>query len=181
MFLPFKKMKSRDHSIAHLFLIFSMKLILTSEKLFGAFYCVFMDNCQQTVSKLLAAVVEKSLDLRFCIPGSDNKVTINDNEVVNFVEKLFPDWSEGHLQIFPAIPDPFAFTFKELSIVESGDNVQYQFLVFKQKIVNALHQLLIEGKCEFLKGRKALLTKLSQSSFKSSVRKAGSISGSMIN
>ena len=88
--------------------ITSMQLILQSEEIFGAYYNVFFDNCQQTVAKLQACLAEKSLDLKFQIPGSEESISINDDRAIDFVEKLNPRWAQNHVQEFPPMPEPFA-------------------------------------------------------------------------
>ena len=154
----------------------SMNLILDSKELFDAFYNVLTNNCQQTVSGLLSCLSEHSLNLKFQVPGSNDKVAINDDKIVDFVEQLYPNWAAGKHQGFPEIPDPFAFIVKEqqdLQAIElqyrmESKYSEYLQLIFKQRVINALNQFMQET-C--LKGRKAVFSKLDQSSFNDALRK----------
>ena len=92
--------------------LFCIDLIWNSEEIFDAYYNVLIDNCQQTVSKLLKCVAKESLDLQFHIPGSEDTTTIDGDKIISFVEKLFPKWTQNVVQQFPEIPDPFAFVTK---------------------------------------------------------------------
>ena len=145
-----------------------MDLILESEALLDVLYHTLHNNCQQTVSKLLTCLAKESLDLNFHIPGLKETITINDERVVPFVEKLFPKWVDRKVQSFPEIADPFAFLVDELSQPEESDN---QTVVAKQRVLNAISKLLSGDDLGFLKGRKAIFSKLCPSAFRKSLEK----------
>ena len=147
--------------------IVSMELILESQRLFNPIYFVIGYNCQDTVSDLLKCLAEKSMKLKFAIPGSNEKVEINDDQAVTFVKRLYPNWALCKVQQFPEIPDPFVFEVKGLSDFVSE---KHPLLIIKQKVVDALHILLKEGN-QFYR-RKAIFSKLNKNSLTESLRKA---------
>ena len=70
--------------------ITSFQLILESEPLFHGIYSLLNNNCQQTVSKFLQLLKEKSINLKFRIPGTDKIIGIGDDLMISHVECLFP-------------------------------------------------------------------------------------------
>ena len=151
-----------------LFNIAPIDLILGSEDLFDAYYNLLFNNCQQTVSKLLFCLRDKSCKLTFQIPGSEETIAINDERAVLFVQKLHPKWARGQLQNFPDIQNPFAIVVKDLPEPERSD---YQLLLMKQTVITALEETLKESNLAHYQGQKAIFSKLNREFLKDSLKK----------
>jgi len=149
--------------------------ILESQKTFDTFYNVLFNNCQRTVTDLEQALVEKSLNLKFHVPGTHEFFVLNDDRSVVVVESLFPKWKEGKVQKFPDVPN--SFTYNVALPVHDGAgsaDTEYDTLVSKQRVYDAMFSLL-QTDADLTGGKKAVIGNLAQCGFENALALAGNV------
>ena len=145
----------------------------------NAFYSLLFANCQHTVADWQKALVEKSVSLMFQVPGTDQSISIDDDAIVQVVERMYPEWELGLPLQFPGVRNPFAI---EVSMPVE-ENKRYSQLRWKEQVYEALYKQLrhpITDQEANIKGRKTILSNLTKCKFRGSLSQVSQLTSPVI-
>ena len=140
-------------------------------------YSVFNSNCQHAAASWQKGLVDASLNLKFHVPAKQQTITLNDETLVSVVEDMYPNWKLGAFQQFPEYSNPFAFETLENAPTENLDRdpdlrKAYTLLRNKQRILNAIKDLLAESHETWAIGKTAIISHLSKDKYEMALRMA---------